>query len=60
MILVHKGNFFLIESERREGGLEKDGSNKTLRFQKESCIFLPAGLGGCYVIGGCDLLKIRC
>lgn len=43
-----------------EGGLETDGSNRPLRFKKGSCIFLPANLGRCHVIGECDLLKIRC
>lgn len=42
-----------------EGGLETDGSNRPLRFKKGSCIFLPANLGRCHVIGECDLLKIR-
>lgn len=43
-----------------EGGLETDGSNRPLRFKKGSCIFLPANLGRCHVIGECDLLKVRC
>lgn len=43
-----------------EGGLETDGSNRPLRFKKGSCIFLPANLGRCHVIGTCELLKIRC
>lgn len=43
-----------------EGGLETDGSNRPLRLKKGSCIFLPANLGRCHVIGECDLLKVRC
>ena len=42
------------------GGLETDETNRPLRFEKGSCIFLPADLGRCHVIGECTLLKIRC
>ncbi len=43
-----------------EGGVETDETNRPLRFEKGSCIFLPAGLGRCHVIGECSLLKVRC
>lgn len=43
-----------------EGGLETDGSNRPLRFKKGNCIFLPADMGRCHVIGDCELLKVRC
>lgn len=43
-----------------EGGIETDISNKPLRFRKGSCVFLPAGLGRCHIIGECKLLKVRC
>lgn len=43
-----------------EGGLETDNSSRPLRFKKGSCIFLPANLGRCHVIGGCQVLKVRC
>lgn len=42
------------------GGLETDETNRPLRFEKGSCIFLPASLGRCHVIGECTLLKVRC
>ncbi|MCR5746511.1 MAG: class I mannose-6-phosphate isomerase [Lachnospiraceae bacterium] len=42
------------------GGLETDETNRPLRFDKGSCIFLPASLGRCHVIGECTLLKVRC
>ena len=57
---VMKNSFQVLLCTNGEGGLETDGSNRPLRFQKGSCIFLPAGLGRCHVIGECDLLKIRC
>lgn len=57
---VMKNSFQVLLCTNGEGGLETDGSNRPLRFQKGSCIFLPAGLGRCHLIGECDLLKIRC
>ena len=42
------------------GGLETDESNKPVRFDKGACLFLPASLGRCHVIGECTLLKVRC
>ena len=67
-ILATKGfSFSVLETSFQvllcingEGGLETDGSNRPLRFKKGSCIFLPANLGRCHVIGGCELLKVRC
>jgi len=57
---VMKNSFQVLLCTDGEGGLETDGSNRPLRFQKGSCIFLPAGLGRCHVIGECELLKVRC
>ncbi|MCD8336827.1 MAG: class I mannose-6-phosphate isomerase [Lachnospiraceae bacterium] len=42
-----------------EGGIEAEGRNP-VRFRKGDCLFLPAGLGRCYVIGETELLKVRC
>lgn len=42
------------------GGLETDETNRPVRFDKGACIFLPAGLGRCHIIGECVLLKVRC
>lgn len=41
------------------GGLETSEFQKPLRFKKGDCIFLPAGLGRCFVIGECEFLKVR-
>lgn len=57
---VMKNSFQVLLCTNGEGGLETDASNRPLRFQKGSCIFLPAGLGRCHVIGECELLKVRC
>lgn len=40
-------------------GLETSEFKKPLRFKKGDCLFLPAGLGRCFVIGECEFLKIR-
>ena len=42
------------------GGLETDETNRPVRFEKGTCLFLPADLGRCHIIGECTLLKIRC
>ena len=57
---VMKNSFQVLLCTDGEGGLETDGGNRPLRFKKGSCIFLPARLGRCHVIGSCELLKIRC
>ncbi len=57
---VLSSSFQVLLCTEGEGGLETDGSNRPLRFRKGACIFIPAGLGRCHVIGECDLLKVRC
>jgi mannose-6-phosphate isomerase len=42
------------------GGIETAENNKPLRFSKGDCLFLPSGIGRCYVLGDTTLLKIRC
>lgn len=43
------------------GGIEvNDGTQRPVRFSKGDCIFLPANLGRCHVIGEATLLKVRC
>lgn len=57
---IGEGSFQVLLCVDGEGGLEVDTSNKPLRFSKGQCIFLPAKLGRCHVIGECQVLKIRC
>jgi mannose-6-phosphate isomerase len=57
---VKEQSFQVLLCINGEGGLELDGSNRPLRFAKGACIFLPANLGRCHVIGKCELLKVRC
>lgn len=37
-----------------------DGYKRPVRFQKGECIFLPAGIGRCFILGSAVLLKTRC
>lgn len=57
---VMEQSFQVLLCIHGEGGLETDTEDKPLRFKKGNCIFLPADLGRCHVIGACDLLKVRC
>lgn len=57
---VGEGSFQVVLCVDGEGGLETDVENRPLRFSKGQCIFLPANLGRCHVIGSCQLLKVRC
>ncbi|SEQ86157.1 mannose-6-phosphate isomerase [Lachnospiraceae bacterium NE2001] len=41
------------------GGIETEYSRRPLRFAKGDCIFLPAAIGRCHVLGNTTLLKIR-
>ena len=41
------------------GGIETDESRRPLRFAKGDCLFLPASIGRCHVLGNTTLLKIR-
>ncbi|MGC7870006.1 type I phosphomannose isomerase catalytic subunit [Desulfosporosinus sp. SYSU MS00001] len=42
-----------------DGGVEVEHRRPT-RFSKGDCLFIPAGIGRCHVIGEAELLKIRC
>lgn len=42
------------------GGIETENIHKPLRFKKGDCVFLPARLGRCHIVGEAELLKIRC
>lgn len=56
---VMETSFQIILCLSGDGGLETSDYKKPLRFKKGDCIFLPAGLGRCFVIGECEFLKIR-
>lgn len=44
-----------------EGTIEiGDDLNRPVKFNKGDCLFIPAGVGRCYLFGRTSLLKIRC
>ena len=42
-----------------KGRIETD-ENETVKFAKGDCLFIPSGIGKCYLSGKIELLKIRC
>ena len=56
---VRNTSFQVLLCISGNGGLETGEYQKPLRFKKGDCIFIPAGLGRCFVIGECELLKVR-
>ena len=56
---VMKSSFQVLLCLDGDGGLETFEYRKPLRFKKGDCIFLPAGLGRCFVVGECEFLKVR-
>ena len=56
---VMESSFQVVLCLEGHGGLESANYNKPLRFKKGDCIFLPAGLGRCFMLGECECLKIR-
>lgn len=68
-IVVRTGfSFSVLESSFQvllflegDGQIETaDDQKKPIRFQKGDCIFLPAGIGRCFILGTTVLLKTRC
>lgn len=58
---VKEESFQILLCTNGEGGLEIENShNKPVRFHKGSCLFVPAGIGRCFVLGECELIKVRC
>lgn len=56
---VSENSFQVILCIDGDGGLEVPEQRKPLRFKKGDCIFLPADLGRCHILGDTTLLKIR-
>jgi mannose-6-phosphate isomerase len=68
-IVVRTGFSFSVFEESFQVLLFLDGDGqietadclkKPIRFQKGDCIFLPAGIGRCFILGTAVLLKTRC
>lgn len=43
-----------------EGGMSWGEMARPIRFKKGDCIYIPAGVGRCHILGNTELLKIRC
>lgn len=52
-------SFQIILCLNGEGGLETNEATP-LRFRKGDCLFLPAGIGRCHILGRAEMLKVRC
>mgnify|MGYP000078580713 FL=1 len=57
---VMEQSFQILLCIKGEGQLETTNTRRPVSFKKGSCLFLPAGLGRCHILGICNLLKIRC
>jgi len=62
---VHHTSFQVMLCLNGSGSIEtkgkvENGRERSVRFSKGDCIFLPAGTGRCHVIGETEFLKIRC
>ncbi|MFI3213511.1 MAG: hypothetical protein R3Y24_09215 [Eubacteriales bacterium] len=58
---IYENSFQVLLCLDGDGQIEiADKPGKSLRFRKGECMFLPAGLGRCFVLGDTTLLKIRC
>ncbi len=56
---VSENSFQILLCIEGDGGLETPSLRRPLRFKKGDCLFLPAGLDRCYILGATTLLKIR-
>lgn len=68
-IAVTKGLSFSVKEESFQiilclgggGQIEAvDENRKPLRFQKGDCLYIPAGMGRCCLLGEAEILKVRC
>lgn len=57
---VMNSSFQVLLCLKGEGGITTDEMYRPLRFQKGDCMFLPADIGRCHLIGRTELLKVRC
>ncbi len=56
---VSENSFQILLCVEGGGGLETPEERRPVRFKKGDCLFLPADIGRCYVLGETTLLKIR-
>ena len=56
---VSENSFQILLCIDGDGGLETPELRRPIRFKKGDCLFLPAAIGRCYILGATTLLKIR-
>lgn len=56
---VSENSFQILLCIDGDGGLETPDLRRPIRFKKGDCLFLPAAIGRCYILGATTLLKIR-
>lgn len=56
---VTDGSYQVLLCIDGRGGLETEAGRRPLRFAKGDCVFIPAGMGRCHVLGYTTLLKVR-
>ncbi len=52
-------SFQVLLCLKGEASIETPGE-KPVRFAKGDCLFIPAGIGRCHMLGEAELLKVRC
>ena len=56
---VTTGSYQVLLCIDGRGGIETENNRRPLRFTKGDCIFIPAGMGRCHVVGYATILKVR-
>ena len=56
---MRNSSFQILLCLSGDGDLETSEYQKPLPFKKGDCLFLPSGMGRCFVVGECEFLKVR-
>ena len=57
---VLETSFQILLCTEGNGGITAGTMSRDLRFKRGDCIFIPAGIGRCSVLGQAELIKVRC
>ena len=57
---VLESSFQILLCTEGNGGITCGDMDKPLRFKRGDCIFIPAGVGRCSMLGQAELIKVRC
>jgi mannose-6-phosphate isomerase len=58
--VVMDTSFQVLLCTEGNGGITGGDMTRDLRFKRGDCIFIPAGIGRCSVMGQAELIKVRC